>query len=91
MLLTLTVGWRPLSEASKKSQGFLCFIPSKRQSLQTRGLYIMRWSGWGGGVWEDVNSGWRPMEYELIGTVWTELDAFVLSAAAAQQEFARVG
>lgn len=82
MLLAHTVRWRPISEAPKDSQGLLFYVPSQSASLQTRGLYSMRWSGWGGGVWE-ATTGWRPMEYELDGAVWTELEPIAAAAKAA--------
>jgi hypothetical protein len=82
MHLVSTVRWRPLSEAPKDSQGILFYIPGFEKVLQTRGLYIMRWSGWGGGVWEGIN-GWRPLEHEMVGAVWTELEPIAAAAKVA--------
>lgn len=83
MHLVSAVKWRPLSEASKDSQGMLVFVPRNAHVLQTRGLHIMRWSGWGGGVWEDVHSGWKPLESEMADAVWTELEPIAAAAKAA--------
>ena len=82
MILVSTVKWRPMSEAPKDSQGVLVYVPGQANNLQTLGLYVMRWSAWGGGVWE-ATTGWRPFKDELHGTVWTELEPIAASAKSA--------
>ena len=75
------VAWRPLGIAPKDGTALLVYVPKSASSLQTRGIYTMRWSGWGGGVWE-ADSGWRPMEWDMEGAVWTDL--LVLSMSGKQ-------
>lgn len=82
MNIVLAVKWRPLSEAPKDSECILVYVPDQSHSLQTLGLFMMRWSGWGGGVWE-ATTGWRPLESDLAGAVWTDPAPIAASAKAA--------
>lgn len=76
------IDWKPIATAPKDGTSFLVYIPRQSSSLQTRGLYTMHWSGWGGGVWEAGN-GWRPFEDEVRDAMWAQLDPIVWSAKAA--------
>lgn len=76
------IDWRPISTAPKDGTAFLVYIPREASSLQTRGLFTMHWSGWGGGVWEKGNGG-RPFEDEVENAVWSPLEIIAMSAQAA--------
>jgi len=79
------ISWRPLATAPKDGTAFLAYVPSRADQLYTRGIYTMRWSGWGGGVWE-ADSGWRPLEHEMHGAVWSDLMALGMSGKQASED-----
>lgn len=76
------IDWSPIASAPKDGTSFLVYVPRDASSLQTRGLHMMRWSGWGGGVWE-TSGGWRPFESDVSNAVWAQPDPIVWSAKAA--------
>lgn len=76
-----TITWRPMAEAPKDVESILVFVPLHASNLQTCGLHLMKWTGWGGGVWESTN-GWRPHPWDLDFAVWTDPRPIAASAAA---------
>lgn len=78
------IEWQPLSTAKRDGTAILAYIPKSSSNLQTRGIYTMHWSGWGGGVWE-TGGGWRPMEWDLEGALWTSLEIVALSGQQASK------
>lgn len=72
-----------MSNAPKDGAAFLAYLPRYcSQQLAVRGLHVLHWSGWGGGVWE-TSAGWRPMEHEVEGGVWMLLDPIIMDAEEA--------
>ncbi len=76
------IDWRPIATAPKDGTAVLAYLPRSASSLQTRGVHTLHWSGWGEGVWE-TGGGWRPLEHEVEGAVWTPLELIQMSAQQA--------
>lgn len=88
MSLLTTLNWRSMTDAPKDGTAFLAYLPRYcAQNLSVRGLHVLHWSGWGGGVWE-TSGGWRPMDYEVEGGVWMPLDPIIADAEQAAKVFA---
>lgn len=77
--------WLPLSEAPKDGSSVLAFLPFYSHDITSKGIYALRWSGWGGGVWE-LGNGARPLEHEMLGAIWTPLEPIVISARTARND-----
>lgn len=84
------ISWKPMATAPRDGTAFLVYVPSASSQLYTRGIHTMRWSGWGGGVWE-TNSGWRPLEHEMEGAVWSDLEVLAMSGKQASDDLREAG
>lgn len=51
--------WQPIETAPKDGTAVLGFTPERAGYVATQSYEIIHWSGWGGGVWENV-TGYKP-------------------------------
>jgi len=70
--------WQPIATAPKDGTAVLGYFPGRRGYVARQDVVPIHWSGWGGGVWEDVNGGkpsaepthWMPLPDPPPPLVW---------------------
>jgi len=63
--LSVTAGfgvWQDIETAPRDGTTILAHYPSKVGYVARQDIAPIHWSGWGGGVWENSNSGMKPSD-----------------------------
>lgn len=53
--------WQPIETAPKDGKSVILFDPSRGGFVADQRFIFAHWSGWGGGIWENTNSGGKLM------------------------------